>query len=69
MKAMDGVELARRLREDNSTLQLIFITGYPDFIGEGYEVSALHYLIKPVAEEKLFAVLDGQLKTLQTEPS
>lgn len=27
-------------------------------MAEGYEVSALHYLIQPVAKEKLFAVLD-----------
>ena len=30
---------------------------YTDYIAEGYEVSALHYLTKPVNEEKLFQVL------------
>ena len=38
-------------------MQIIFITGYSDYISEGYEVAALHYLMKPVREEKLWSVL------------
>ena len=57
MPGMNGVELARKLRERKETAQIIFITGYPDFMAEGYEVEALHYLIKPVTPEKLAEVL------------
>lgn len=57
MKGLDGVSLAKKLRSDGSRTQIIFITGYPDFIAEGYEVSALHYLMKPVDEQKLREVL------------
>lgn len=64
MKEMNGVELARKIREENESSQIIFITGFPDFISEGYEVSALHYLMKPVKEEKLFEVLDRAAKNL-----
>ena len=58
MGAMDGVTMARRLRAENDLIQIVFITGYSDYIAEGYEVAALNYLMKPVREEKLFAVLD-----------
>ena len=58
MDGMDGVTMAKRLRQDNDTLQIIFVTGYTDYIAEGYEVAALHYLVKPLKEEKLFSVLD-----------
>ena len=58
MGAMDGVTLAKKLRQDNETLQIVFITGYSDYISEGYDVSALHYLMKPVKAEKLFSVLN-----------
>ena len=68
MKKMDGVALAKRIREDNEGLQIIFITGFPDFIAEGYDVSALHYLLKPVDEEKLFEVLDKAVARLRTTP-
>jgi Response regulator of the LytR/AlgR family len=64
MKNMDGVELARQIRRDNNIIQIIFITGYPDFIAEGYDVSALHYLMKPVKEDKLFEVLSRAAERL-----
>ena len=64
MGAMDGVSLARRLRRENETVQIVFITGYSDYISEGYEVDALHYLMKPVDGERLFAVLDRAARRL-----
>ena len=68
MGQMNGVELARRVRERNRTVQMVFITGYPDFIAEGYEVSALHYLIKPVRPEKLSQVLDRAIEAIDRRP-
>lgn len=58
MDGMDGVTMARRIRKGNEAVQIVFITGYSDYIAEGYDVAALHYLMKPVGREKLFAVLD-----------
>ncbi len=58
MGKMDGVTMAKQLRKSDDTVQIIFITGYSDYISEGYEVAALHYLMKPVKEEKLYSVLD-----------
>ena len=57
MPHMDGVTMAKRIRRENETLQIIFITGYSDYISEGYEVAALHYLLKPINPDKLFEVL------------
>ena len=65
MEAMDGVTMAKQLRKDNEAVQIIFITGYTDYIAEGYEVAALHYLVKPVKEEKLFSVLDRAAEKLR----
>lgn len=64
MQAMDGVTMAKQLRKNNDTVQIIFITGYSDYIAEGYEVAALHYLMKPVKEEKLCSVLDRAAEKL-----
>lgn len=65
MGKMDGVTMARQLRRVNDAIQIIFITGYSDYIAEGYEVAALHYLLKPVGEEKLLAVLDRAAEALR----
>ena len=56
MSGMDGVELARRIRAEDDRVQIVFITGYNDYIAQGYEVAALHYLVKPVDPDKLFQV-------------
>ncbi len=60
MGAMNGVELAKELRrgQGDRAVQIVFITGFPEFIAEGYEVDALHYLMKPVVPQKFFGVLD-----------
>lgn len=66
MGPMDGVSLARTLRKENDAVQIVFITGYLDYVADGYEVEALHYLMKPVKEEKLFAVLDRAVEKLHS---
>ena len=65
MGELNGVELAKTIRQENDTVQIVFITGYPDFLAEGYEVAALHYLMKPVSSEKLETVLDRARANLQ----
>ena len=64
-RAINGVELAKTVRAENDAVQMVFITGFPDFIAEGYEVSALHYLMKPVDRDKLFSVLDRAAANLE----
>ena len=64
MGLMDGVSMAKKIRQDNDTVQIIFITGYSDYIAEGYEVNALHYLMKPVKEEKFFSVLERAIEKI-----
>ena len=58
MGDMNGMELAHKLRRKGDMLPIIFITGYSEFMQDGYDVEALHYLLKPVDKDKLFAVLD-----------
>lgn len=65
MGEMDGVSLAKAIRKKNETVQIVFITGYSEYISEGYEVAALHYLMKPVKPEKLFEVLNRATEKLE----
>lgn len=65
MGAMDGVSMAKDVRKDNQFVQIVFITGYSDYIAEGYEVAALHYLVKPVHGDKLHDVLDRAAERLR----
>ena len=68
MKNINGIELAKRIRKDNNRAEIIFITSHFEFVGEGYEVDALHYLIKPISAEKLTQVLTKAAETISVEP-
>ena len=57
MPAMDGITLAKKLRERSDSIYIVFLTGHVEYALEGYEVNALRYLTKPVQEEKLREVL------------
>ena len=67
MPGRDGLALAREVRREDRGLPIVFVTGYSDHMGEGYEVAALHYLLKPVDEEKLFSCLDRALGAKERE--
>ncbi len=68
MKEMSGLALARHIRQKGSRAEIIFLTSYFEFAGEGYEVDALHYLVKPVSEGKLLEVLEKAAAKLAYEP-
>ena len=55
MPGMDGMELARRLRQAGEPIGIIFVTGNPDFALEGYDLEAVSYVMKPVRRERLHA--------------
>ncbi len=58
MPGMNGMEMIRKLREKDSEMPVVFTSGLSDFLQEGYEVQALHYLVKPISQEKVFECMD-----------
>ena len=68
MSEISGITLAKRIRVENKRSEIIFITSHFEFFGEGYEVDALHYLIKPVEQEKLSSVLSKAVEKLAVQP-
>ena len=67
MGSMDGVALAKAVRKAGGTMQIVFVTGYSDYIAEGYDVEALNYLMKPVDAAKLFDVLDKAVARMRRD--
>lgn len=65
MKNMNGMELAKTLRNRGCDSIIIFITGVPDYAIEGYEVGAVRYILKPVKAEVLNGLLDNIWKERQ----
>jgi len=64
MPEISGIELAKAVRRENAAVQIIFITGFYEYFSDGFDVSALHYLIKPADAAKLNPVLDKAVHNL-----
>ncbi len=62
-----GMETARRLRAMDEGLQIVFVTGYADYVFDGYSVGALGYLMKPVKTGQLSDVLERCMEALCRE--
>ena len=53
MKKMNGMEMAKSVRRRDVDISIIFTTGISEYIGEGYDVGAVHYLLKPISRDKI----------------
>ncbi len=57
MEGIGGIEAARNLRQRNVDVVLVFITGIKEYVFDAFDVSAFHYLLKPIEEKKFMEVL------------
>lgn len=57
MDGINGIETARILRNKKEETILIFITGIKEYVFEAFDVSAFHYLLKPIEEKSLLRYL------------
>lgn len=62
MEGMTGMELARSLREKGNRVSIIFVTACENYLGEGYGVQPIHFLLKPVRRETLASAIHTDLK-------
>ena len=58
MKAPDGMETARRLRNRSFGGYLIFVTVLEDYVFDAFEVSAHDYLVKPVENDRFMRTME-----------
>ena len=59
MEGMRGMEAARALRISGEDTVLIFVTAGKEYAAEAFEMSAFHYLLKPVQSEKFCSVFES----------
>ncbi len=52
-----GIAIAKKLRELGDTCGLVFMTTSKDYAIEGFELRALHYLIKPITRDLVFKAM------------
>ena len=62
MPGIDGISLARQLRQQNEDVSIVFVTGHEEYAIKRYGLNALRYLLKPVSEEEVHVILEYVLK-------
>jgi len=53
MPELNGLELARNLRDKNKNLCLVFATAHVDYALEAFELYSFDYILKPFNEERI----------------
>ena len=61
MEGLSGMEAAKELRKTDADCLLVFTTTSTDHALEGFQVRALHYLVKPFTEADIDALTDELL--------
>ncbi len=69
MPTLSGMNLARKLRERNNNISIIFCTSSPEFALQSYQVRAMNYLLKPVQSLQLFEALNEVLHHIELQDS
>lgn len=69
MPIMSGMEFARKAKEINPNVHIVFISGHEDFAyaQEALRLSAYGYLLKPVEDRELEATLSGLCEKIEQE--
>lgn len=59
MPGKNGFEIAKEIRVKNNMCNIVFVTNYPDFVYESFEVNPYRFLLKPVCKNKLTDLMNS----------
>jgi DNA-binding LytR/AlgR family response regulator len=62
MPYISGVELAKKIKEINPFIQIIFVTSFEKYSLSAYEAHPFHYVVKPLRTEKVKEILQSVLE-------
>lgn len=65
MKKLNGLETAKKIRETDSSVLIIFLTESTDFMSDAFDVHAYHYLKKPSNLEELEGITKNLLDDIR----
>lgn len=67
MDGLNGIQTAKKIRSMDETVLIVFITGIKEYVFDAFDVTAFHYLLKPVQIEKLQEILRKAERKLTRE--
>lgn len=57
MKAINGISLAKKIRNYDNHAIIVFLTAYVEYAPAGYEINAFRYLLKPICSTDISNVM------------
>lgn len=57
MPGLGGIETAKRLREYDKKVKIVYVTSYRDFAAQAFSVHAFSYMVKPVSQKNIRKIL------------
>lgn len=67
MRELNGLEAAKRLKETSPTTNIVFVTGYSEYMASAFALHASGYLLKPVTSQDVKAELDNLRHPVEVE--
>lgn len=67
MPKINGIELAKKVREIRPHIKIIFVTAYSEYLLDAFKMHADGYLMKPATLEDIQAELDHIIRQKETE--
>lgn len=65
MPGIDGMTLAKKIREKDVDVKLIFVTQMAQYAIEGYQVMAYDYLVKPISKNRFFSLMKRCIRRIE----
>lgn len=67
MPNLNGIELAKKIKEHDENIQVVFVTAYEKYALNAFEVSAVNYILKPITEEDLSITINRLMKNYNNQ--
>jgi len=65
---INGIDIAQKLKEIHSKINIVFVTGYSKYALDSYTVKASDYVMKPVTKEAVKKAMENLRFPINTEP-
>lgn len=69
MPELNGIELAKEIKESNANIKIVFLTAYDQYAIKAFDLGVDDYILKPINDDRLLETFSRISKETITEPN
>lgn len=69
MEGEDGITVAKRIRETDKNVLIVYVTSYESYMQESFSVRPFRFLVKPVGEVQMAACFEAAFEEISSADS